>query len=170
MNELKNNGIDLKSADFGIKYEELTKILFSDLGLNVDDILKAEINTKKDKIYILLNLGNNELIIVECKTSKSKEFNKFSSVSRQIKSYHKTTTEQGFRVVKTLLVAPNFSEEFVHDCELEYELNLSLVTSKVLYNIWQGFKIAKHKVFPYYLLIRDVLIDDNKILRALKVK
>ena len=72
--------------------------------------------------------------------------------------------------MKTLLVSPNFSEEFIYDCELEYELNLSLVTSEVLYNIWQGFKIAKHKVFPYNLLMRDVLIDDNKILRALKVK
>lgn len=170
VNELKNNGIDLKSADFGIKYEELTKLLFSDLGLNVDDILKAEINSKKDKLDILLNLGNKELIIVECKTSKSKEFNKFSSVSRQIKSYHKRATEQGYRVVKTLLVAPNFSEEFIYDCELEYELNLSLITSEVLYDIWEGFKNAKHKVFPYNLLMRDVLIDNNKILKALKVK
>ena len=170
VNELKNNGIDLKSADFGVKYEELAKILFSDLGLHVDDELKTAINTKKDKIDILLNLGNNELIIIECKTSKAKEFNKFSSVSRQIKSYHKTATEQGYRVVKTLLVSPSFSEEFIYDCELEYELNLSLVTSEVLYNVWQGFKIAKHKVFPHNLLMRDVLIDDNKILRALKVK
>ena len=49
VNELKNNGIDLKSADFGVKYEELAKILFSDLGLHVDDELKTAINTKKDK-------------------------------------------------------------------------------------------------------------------------
>lgn len=169
LNELKNNGINIKTADFGVKYEDLTKILFTDLGVVVDDELKAVINTKKDKMDILLNLGNNELIIVECKTSKSKEFNKFSSVSRQIKSYHNLATEQGYRVVKTLLVAPSFSEEFIYDCELEYELNLSLITSEVLFNIWQGFKIAKHKVFPYNLLMRDVLIDDRKILKALKV-
>jgi len=170
VNELKNNGIDLKSADFGVKYEELTKILFSDLGLNVDDVLKAEINTTKDELDILLNLGNNELIIVECKTSKSKEFNKFSSVSRQIKSYHKNATNQGYRVVKTLLIAPNFSEDFIYHCELEYELNLSLITSEVLYNVCQGFKNSKHKVFPYNLLMRDVLIDSNKILKSLKIK
>lgn len=168
--ELKNNGIELKSADFGLKYEEITRKMFEELGFNVDEELRAEINSKKDKMDIILNLGKDELIIVECKTSKSKEFNKFSAVSRQIKSYHDVGTKNGYRIVKTLLVAPDFSEEFIYDCELEYELNLSLISSKVLFNIWQGFKLAKHKTFPYNLLMRDVLIDDDKILKALKVK
>ncbi|MFT5819374.1 MAG: hypothetical protein ACI8ZM_000597 [Crocinitomix sp.] len=170
LQELKNNNIDIPTSEFGIKYEQLSKVMFADLGFNVDDDLKSEINTSKDKIDILINLGNDEVIIVECKTSKSSTYNKFSSVSRQIKSYHGSATKQGYRVLKTLLVAPDFSEDFVYECEMELELNLSLVKSEVLFNIWDGFKEAKHKVFPVNLLMRDVLIDDEKILRALKVK
>lgn len=170
LNELKNNNIEMSTAEFGIKYEELAKIMFKELGFNVDDTLRAEINSSKDKIDILLNLGKDEVIIVECKTSKSTSYNKFSAVSRQIKSYHNNATKEGYRVVKTLLVAPDFSEEFIYDCELEYDLNLSLIKSEVLFNIWDGFKEAKHQIFPVNLLMRDVLTDDNKILKALKVK
>lgn len=169
LNELKNNNIDLASTDFGLKYEELTKVMFQDLGFNVDEELRQTINTSKDKIDILLNIGNNEVIIVECKTAKSSSYNKFSSVTRQIKSYHKNATLQGLRVMKTLLVAPDFSEDFVLNCEMDLELNLSLITSDVMFNIWEGFKEAKHQIFPVNLLMRDVLIDDVKILRALKV-
>ncbi len=168
--ELKNNGIDIPTSEFGNVYEELTRIMFNDLGFNVDEELKTQLNTSKDKIDILLNLGNNEVIIVECKTAKSSNYNKFSSVTRQIKSYHKSVTNNNYRVMKTLLVAPDFSEDFVMNCEMDLELNLSLITSEVLENIWEGFKLAKHSTFPVNLLMRDVLIDDNKILKALKVK
>ena len=53
---------------------------------------------------------------------------------------------------------------------MEIDLNLSLITSEVLYNVWNGFKSAKHTVFPVNLLMRDALISDEKILKALKVK
>lgn len=168
LNELKNNNIDIPSTEFGLKYEELSKIMFKEIGFNVDDELKSQINSAKDKIDILLNLGNNEVIIVECKTSKSTSYNKFSTVSRQIKAYHNNATKQGYRVIKTLLVAPDFSEEFIYDCELEYDLNLSLIKSEVLYQIWDGFKEVKQQIFPVNLLMRDVMIDDVKILKALK--
>ena len=46
-------------------YEEVTKRLLSDLGFNIDESLRAKINTSKDKIDVLINLGNNEVIIVE---------------------------------------------------------------------------------------------------------
>jgi hypothetical protein len=170
LNELKSNNLEIPTSEFGIKYEEITKKMFTDLGFHVDDELKNKINTTKDKIDILINLGNNEVIIVECKTVKSKTFNKFSSVSRQIKSYHDTATKQGYRVNKTLLVAPDFSEDFIYECELQYDLNLSLISSEVMYHIWEGFKEAKQKVFPVNLLMRDVIIDDNKILKALKIR
>lgn len=170
LNELKSNNLEIPTSEFGIKYEEITKKMFTDLGFHVDDELKNKINTTKDKIDILINLGNNEVIIVECKTVKSKTFNKFSSVSRQIKSYHDTATKQGYRVNKTLLVAPDFSEDFIYECELQYDLNLSLISSEVMYHIWEGFKEAKQKIFPVNLLMRDVIIDDNKILKALKIR
>lgn len=170
LNVLKINNIVLNSAEIGVKYEEITKRLFTDLGFNVDESLRQKINTNKDKIDILLNLGNHEVIIVECKTAKSSQYNKFSSCSRQIKAYHQNATLNGLRVVKSLLVAPDFTSDFIDECEMEIDLNLSLITSEVLYSIWNGFKIAKHKIFPVNLLMRDAVISDDKILKALKVK
>jgi hypothetical protein len=170
LNVLKINNININSAEIGVKYEEVSKRLLTDLGFNVDENLRNKINTNKDKIDILVNLGNNEVIIIECKTAKSTQYNKFSACSRQIKSYHQNATLNGLRVIKTLLIAPDFTQDFIDECELEIDLNLSLITSEVLYNIWKGFKEAKHKVFPVNLLMRDALISDEKILKALKVK
>lgn len=170
LNALKTNGVNFSSAEIGFKYEEVTKLLFQDLGFNVNDELRAQINSKKDKIDILLQISDDEVIIVECKTAKSTKYNKFSACSRQIKSYQRNAEEQGYRVLKTLLVAPDFTAEFIEDCDLDIELNLSLITSETLYNVWNGFKHAQQQVFPMNLLMRDALISDQKILKALKVK
>ncbi len=169
LNTLKENGIRIKEADLGIKFEELTKTIFSQLGLNVDEKLKKELNTKKDKIDILLNLGNNELFIVECKTVKESGYNKFSSISRQVGSYFKLAEAKGYRVSKILIVAPEFSNDFITDCEMDSELNLSLLTASSLMKILEGFKKAKkHKQFPHKLLMRDVLIQEDRIIKAIQ--
>jgi len=168
LNALKENGIAIKEADLGIKFEELTKSVFNQLGFNVDEKLKNELNTKKNKMDILLNIDGEELIIVECKTVKESGYNKFSSVSRQIKSYYDLVKVNGYRVSKLLLVAPEFSDDFVEECELDSELNLSLLTASSLVNILDGFKKSKkHKQFPYKLLMRDVLIQENRIIKAI---
>jgi hypothetical protein len=38
---------------------------------------------------------------------------------------------KGYNVVKSLLVAPDFSDEFVNECDLEFEINLSLITANL---------------------------------------
>ncbi len=167
LNTLKENGILIKESELGLKFEDITKSIFEKLGLNVDENLKKELNTKKDKIDIVLNLGNNNLIIVECKTVKESGYNKFSSVSRQLKSYVKLAKGNGYHVVKSLLVAPDFSDDFVNDCGLEFEINLSLITASSLMKIQDGFKNSKHKQFPYQLLLKDVLIKEDRILKAI---
>lgn len=164
---LKENGIVIKEAELGLKFEELTKKIFSELGLHVDEELRKKINTAKDKIDILINLGNNELILVECKTVKESGYNKFSAVSRQLKSYTNMAKLNDYRVVKSLLVAPEFSDEFVKECGLDYDLNLSLITASALSKILDGFKASKHKQFPYNLLMRDVLIQEDRVLKAI---
>lgn len=152
-----------------MKFEDLTKSIFSQLGFNVDEKLKKELNTKKDKIDILLNLENNELFIVECKTVKESGYNKFSSISRQVGSYFKLAEEKGYRVSKILIVAPEFSNDFVTDCELDSDLNLSLLTASSLQHILEGFKKSKkHKQFPHKLLMRDVLIQEDRIIKAIQ--
>jgi len=165
---LKENGIRIKESELGIKFEDLTKTIFKKLGFNVDERLRKKLNTKKDKIDIVLNLGNNNLIIVECKTVKESRYNKFSSVSRQLKAYADLVNSNDFNVTKLLLIAPDFSDEFINDCELEYELNLSLLTVSSLIKILKGFKNSKkHKQFSYKLLMRDVLINEDRILKAI---
>jgi hypothetical protein len=116
---------------------------------------------------ILLNLGNNEIIIIECKTSKERGYNKFSSVSRQLKSYQNLALKNNLRIVKILLVAPEFSDDFVTDCEMDMEMNLSLVTASTLSHISNAFKTSKYTQFPH-VLFRDIVINEERILKALR--
>ncbi|WP_272022706.1 hypothetical protein [Olleya namhaensis] len=166
LNLLKENGITIKESELGIKFEELTKTIFTSLGFNIDEAFKNSLNTKKDMIDILLNLGNEEIIIVECKTSKERGYNKFSTVSRQLKSYQNLALKNELRIVKILLVAPEFSDDFVTDCEMDTEMNLSLITASTLSNIFDFFKTSKHKEFPH-VLFRDIVINEERILKAL---
>jgi hypothetical protein len=164
---LKENGIIIKESEIGIKFEEITKSIFEKLGFNVDEKLKGKLNTTKDKADIILNLGNNDVIVIECKTVKESGYNKFSSVSRQIKSYVNVAKDKGLNVVKSLLIAPDFSDDFINDCDLEFEINLSLITAGSLINILEGYRNSKLKQFPYQLLMKDVLIKEDRILKAI---
>lgn len=168
LNRLKEAGIQIKEAELGLKFEELTKSIFENLGFHVDEKLKKKINTNKDMMDILINLDNNEVIIVECKTSKESGYNKLSAVSRQLKAYYDQASKNNLKVVKSLLIAPEFSDEFINECELEFDLNLSLMTAESLLKIAEGFKHAnKHTQFPYKLIMRDVLINHERIIKAL---
>lgn len=167
LSALKENGIIIKEADLGVKFEELTKKIFGNLGFNIDEGLRKKLNTAKDKIDILINLGNNDLILIECKTIKESGYNKFSSVSRQLKAYANLAKVNDYKVIKSLLVAPDFSDDFIKDCGLEYELNLSLITASSLTKILERFKNSKHKQFPHNLLMRDVLIQEDRVLKAI---
>ena len=164
---LKEHGINLKEAELGIKFENLTKLVFKKLGFNVDEKLKKSLNTNKNKIDIVINLGNNDLIILECKSHKSGAYSKFSSVSRQIKSYIDLAKKNDYNVIKSLLIAPEFSDDFINECELEYELNLSLITASSLIKILKAFGESKHKALPHNLLMRDVLIKEERIIKAI---
>lgn len=167
LNKLKENGIEIKEADIGLKFEELTKTIFEKLGFNVDEDLKNQLNTAKDKIDILINMDHNEVILIECKTIKESGYNKFSAVSRQMKSYASRAKLNDYKVIKSLLICPDFSDEFIRECGLEYELNLSLIKASSLQKILEGFKLSKHKKFPHNLIMRDVLIQEEIVLKAI---
>ncbi|QWX84667.1 hypothetical protein H0I23_03195 [Cellulophaga sp. HaHaR_3_176] len=166
LNLLKENGILVKESELGLKFEELTKTIFKSLGFNVDEDFKKQLNTQKDMMDILLNLGNNEIIIVECKTVKEKGYNKFSTVSRQLKSYQNLALKNDLRIVKILLIAPEFSDDFVTDCEMDIDMNLSLITASTLSNILEGFKTSRYTEFPH-VLFRDIIINEERIVKAL---
>lgn len=167
INELKANGLDIKESDLGIQYEELTKNLFQKMGLDVDEKLKQQINTAKDKMDILIRLDDNEVIIIECKTKKDRKFNTYSSASRQVKAYKELIGKAGYKVSKTFIVAPDFSDDFINECGLDYDLNLSLITSKALIEIYEAFQKSGLKEFPYKILLRDVLIDSGRVVKSI---
>ncbi len=168
VNALKENGIKIKEADLGLKFEELTRMIFIELGLHVDEDLRKTLSTKKDKMDILLSIGEKEVILIECKSVKETGYNKFSSVSRQIKSYKNVLEKSGYRVMKSLLIAPEFTDDFVNDVEMDYDLNLSLIEASTLLGITRAFKENKKlKEFPYMLLMKDVLIHEERIIKAL---
>lgn len=166
-NSLKENGIRIKESELGIIFENITKSIFTKLGFIVDESLKTKINDKKNKLDIVLRINEKEIIIVECKTHKDKEYNKFSSVYRQVKAYYKKAENTGFKVIKSLIIASDFSDEFINECELDFELNLSLITSRTLLNILDSFKKSRHQLFPYKLLMKDVLINETRIVKAI---
>ena len=166
-NALKENGINVKESELGIIFERTTKAIFHKLGLIVDEHLKKKINDSKNKLDIVLKINEKEIIIVECKTHKDKEFNKFSSVYRQVKSYNKKAQDMGFKVIKSLIVASEFSDDFINECELDFELNLSLITATTMLNILEAFKKSRHQAFPYKLLMKDVLINESRIIKAI---
>jgi len=166
LNALKENGISIKESELGLKFEELTKTLFLGLGFNVDEKLKKQLNTKKDMIDILFNMKNDEVIIVECKTSKEHAYNKFSAVSRQLKSYQNLALNNDLRILKILLIAPEFSDDFVTDCEMDTEMNISLIAASSLLKIYEAFKNSKYQVFPH-VLFRDIVINEDRILKSI---
>lgn len=167
LNILKENGIQIKESELGIKFENLTKTIFTKLGFNVDETLRKHLNTKKDKIDIVINIDNQKLILIECKTIKENGYNKFSSVARQLNSYINLAINKNYSVIKSLLIAPDFSSDFIKDCELDYNLNLSLIKASSLIAILDGFKDSNREQLPHNLLMRDVLIQENRILSAI---
>ncbi len=166
--KLKENGIRIKEVDIGNKFEELTKKIFFDLGLNVDEQLRKSINTTKNKVDILLKVADKEVIVIECKTVKESGYNKFSSVFRQINAYKQLLEKEDFHVVKTLLIAPEFSDDFINETEKDYVLNLSLIRAESLIDILNAFKgNRKLKEFPHMLLMKDVIINEQRIIKAI---
>ena len=166
LNGLKENGITTKESELGLKFEELTCRIFEELGFTVDNELKRSLKSNKDIMDIILHLENGDVIIVECKTSKERGYNKFSTVSRQLKAYKSQVEKKEKRIAKILLVSPEFTDDFITDCEMNVELNLSLITASSLLRIYKSFKESSYKEFPH-VLFRDVLINDDRIVKAL---
>jgi hypothetical protein len=64
INGLKNNGIEIRSKDIGLVFENTTKAIFKRLGLNVNEELRKSINSKRDKADIIIGFNINGIMIV----------------------------------------------------------------------------------------------------------
>jgi len=65
---LKNQGIN--DINVGTEFENVTKTIFNQLGFNVNEELRGNTNSNKEKADIILDLGDGKIIIVECKSSR----------------------------------------------------------------------------------------------------
>ena len=66
-----------------------------------------------------------------------------------------------------LVVAPDFSTDFVEQTEYNLELNLSLVTESALLKIMEVFNSSKYKTFPHLSLLGGVLTKEDRIIKVL---
>jgi len=164
---LREKGLTVKESELGLLYEKLTKRIFTKLGFNVDEKLRKQINTKRSQMDILLNLGGKDVIIVECKTIKEKDYYKYSTIARQLKSYEKLCQDKGYNVSQVLIVSNEFSEDFISECEYDYELNLSLLTSRGLVKVLEGYQHSNLKEFPVRLLLKGGLLNEDRIEKVL---
>ena len=168
LNTLKTNGILIKEAELGVKFEEVTKHIFENIGFDVNEKLRKKINTEKDKIDILISIDDTSVFLVECKTVKDNGYNKFSAISRQIRSYKTLLEKNNLNVSKILVVAPDFSDDFISDCGDDFDLNISLLKASSLTAIYKACKENVGKKVTAQMFMKDVLIQEDRIIRALK--
>jgi hypothetical protein len=164
---LREKGLVVKESELGVLYEKLTKDIFKKLGFNVDEKLRRELNTPKAKMDILLNLGGKDVIIVECKSVKDKDYNKYTAVSRQLKSYQDACKKKGYHVSQVVIVSNEFTEDFISECEYDYELSISLITSDGLVKILEGLKESTLTELPVRLLLKDGILNADRIVKVL---
>jgi len=167
LNSLKEKGLAVKESELGTLYEELTKDIFKKLGFNVDEKLRQELNTARSKMDVLLNLGGKDVIIVECKTVKDKDYNKYTAVSRQLKSYEGLCKKKGYHVSQVVIVSNEFTEDFISECEYDYELSISLISSDGLVKILEGLKNSSLTELPVRLLLKDGALNADRIVKVL---
>lgn len=167
LNGLAERGLKLREAELGIIFEKLVRNAFSRLGLKVDDEQLGKVNTSRDKMDILISLGDGEYIIVECKTSKDKHYDNYTGIKRQLLAYERLCTKSGLRVRHVLAVANEFSEDFVGQCEYDEELSLSLLTTTGLKHILDAFVASSRSEFPVKLLLKAGLLNESRIAKVL---
>jgi hypothetical protein len=160
---LKNEGIEIAESDIGIKFEEVTKAIFEQLGLEVDEDLRRSINTAKDKADIILSLSEDDVIIGEAKTCKNGDFAKYSTTSRQVKAYVNRCESSGKRVAQVLIIAPSFSNDFVESAEMDTEINISLLEAAGLKQILDAFKSRRNPKFSAKLFTKGGLLKADLI-------
>tara|TARA_R110002049_G_scaffold309283_1_gene520078 strand:- start:7639 stop:9477 length:1839 start_codon:yes stop_codon:yes gene_type:complete len=160
-------GIQIKEAELGAKFEEVTRVLLEQLGLDVDEDLRKDINTAKDKADIIISLTDDDVIVGEAKSFKNGEFAKYSSTSRQVKAYAARCESQGKRVMQVLIVAPAFSSDFISSAEMDTDINISLLEAEGLKKIVDAFKARRNPKFSDKLLTKGGLLKSDLIAKSI---
>ncbi|MXR70713.1 hypothetical protein GNT65_18825 [Shewanella sp. JBTF-M18] len=160
---LRKAAIDISEAEVGVKFEEITKEIFEHLNLIVDEDVRKSINTAKDKADIVISLSDDDVIVGEAKTFKNGDFAKYSTTSRQVKSYVNRCENQGKRVAQVLIIAPSFSQDFVESAEMDTEINISLLEAEGLKMIYDAYRSRRNPKFSAKLLTKGGLLKAELI-------
>ena len=167
VNALREVGADVAEAEIGVKFEEVTKAIFEIMDLNIDEDVRKEINTSKDKADIIIALSDDDIIIGEAKTCKNGDFAKYSTTSRQVKAYVTRAESIGKRVAQVLIIAPSFSDDFIQSAEMDTEVNISLLEAKGLKLILDAFKSKRNPKFSAKLLTKGGLLKAELIAKTI---
>lgn len=77
--------------------------------------------------------------------------------------------KNGYSVNQVILVSNEFSEDFISECEYDYELDISLLTSSDLLQIHEGFKECAMKEFPVRLVTKGGALNGERIVKVLNI-
>ncbi|VAW48459.1 FIG00786943: hypothetical protein [hydrothermal vent metagenome] len=164
---LQSVGIDIRESEIGLKFEEVTRTIFEQLGMQVDEDLRKQISTAKDKADIIVSLGGDDVIVGEVKSYKNGDFPRYSSTSRQVKSYVNRCEANGKRVAQTLIVAPSFSQDFIDSAEMDADINISLLEADGLKKILTAYKSRRNPKFSEKLLTKGGLLKADLIAKTI---
>lgn len=164
---LSSVGVDIREADIGSKFEEVTRTIFEQLGLNVDEDLRKQVNTAKDKADILLSIGGDDVIVGEVKSFKNGDYAKYSTTSRQVKAYVNRCESNGSRVAQVLIVAPSFSQDFIDSAEMDTDINISLLEADGLQKILNAYNARRNPKFSAKLLTKGGLLKTDLIAKTI---
>ncbi len=96
-----------------------------------------------------------------------KEWSKFTAVSRQLKSYEALCKKNGYHINQALVVSNDFTEDFISECEYEYDIGISLLTSLDLKKIYSGLKESRLEELPVRLITKGGIINGDRVVKAL---
>ncbi|PHS16414.1 MAG: hypothetical protein COA86_12335 [Kangiella sp.] len=160
-------GIEIRESEIGIKFEEITRTIFEQLGFHIDEDLRKQINTAKDQADIIISLSDDDIIIGEAKSYKNGDFAKYSSTSRQVKSYVNKYEANGKRVAQVLIVAPGFSRNFIESAEMDTDINISLLEAEGLKKILMAYNVRRNPKFSAKLLTKGGLLKAELIAKTI---
>lgn len=163
LSALRSEGIDIKEAEVGSKFEDITRTILGVLGLHVDEELRKSVNTAKDKADLVLSIGTDDVIVGEVKSHKNGDYAKYSTTSRQVKSYVSRYEQAGKRVAQALIIAPTFSEDFIESAEMDTDINISLLEAAGLKSILKAYQASKKPNFSPKLLTKGGLLKAERI-------
>lgn len=163
---LSQKGIVRTTSDLGIDFQNTTQNIFERLRIKIADYDNP--GRKKERPDIILDFGEEGIVIVECKSGKN-PYAEYAKVYRQMESYFNSYSKE-YKVHGMLLVANSFTDDFIADAKSNIAMNLSIMTAQSLLQIYNELKGKKFKIQPW-VLIKELVVDPDLVIkRALNAK